>query len=306
MLRSLVFKRAQSSLIVNPLEVANAHIIRESSSRFAKPAVVSFDGFGTLWIPRTPVPEQYQKVASSLGVDLDTATIESRFKSAYSDLQKQYPIYGKGQLKSSDAWWKLLVNQVFQLKDEKKADELSTALIQHFLNDDAYKLYDDVIPCLDALHEAGVPLVLSSNTDPNVYTLLHNLGLEKYFGDNVFISYELGVAKPDRRFFTHVAKTKYGAGKSFNYDFLENCWHVGDSFEVDFVGSVKSGWNGVLLDRHRTSEFFVAKDNIKVAQDGCFMSPTGEQDNPDMLVVANNRIVIGGLDQIPPLFGIQE
>ncbi|CAN3364971.1 hypothetical protein DICA3_F14422 [Diutina catenulata] len=306
MIRNLIFKRFNSKLMANPLEVKNAHIIRESATQFPKPNLLSFDGFGTLYVPRTPVPEQYHEVGKSMGFNVDIATLETRFKDAYARLSEQHPMWGKSSMRSADDWWTELVADVFKLdKSDNRAAKLSDALVEHFTTKDAYKVYDDVIPTLTALKDANIPLVLSSNSDPRVYKLLENLGLKEFFGDEVFLSYELEVEKPNRQFFQHIASTKYGASKPFDYDFLEGCWHVGDSYNADFLGSVRSGWNGILLDRERTSEFLAAKDRMKASNDGCFMSANpGQEENPDTMVIANNRVIIGGLDQLRGLFGV--
>ena len=64
--------------------------------------------------------------------------------------------------------------------------------------------------------------------------------------------------------FDEIALVEYRAHVDANYrsknyppgDFLSDCWHVGDSYNNDYIGAVRAGWNGVLLDRNRTSEFF--------------------------------------------------
>lgn len=52
------FIRGLSSLVSEPFKIQNARKMRDNSDVFARPEIVSFDGFGTLYYPRKPVAEQ--------------------------------------------------------------------------------------------------------------------------------------------------------------------------------------------------------------------------------------------------------
>lgn len=56
------------------------------------------------------------------------------------------------------------------------------------------------------LDRAGVTLALVSNTQPgrDRRRALQNARIDAFFGDRVYLSAELGVAKPDRRIWLHV------------------------------------------------------------------------------------------------------
>ena len=83
-----------------------------------------------------------------------------------------------------------------------------------------------------------------------------------------FLSYDSDYSKPTKAFFDEIALVEYRAHVDANYrsknyppgDFLSDCWHVGDSYNNDYIGAVRAGWNGVLLDRNRTSEFSKCKE----------------------------------------------
>ena len=63
-----------------------------------------------------------------------------------------------------------------------------------------------------------------------------------HFFDYVFYSFELGSYKPKIDFFSDIEKTTGIASKQI--------LHVGDSVYADIYGSIKCGWNSILIDRH--------------------------------------------------------
>lgn len=270
--------------------------IRDTHSRFPVPHFVSFDAFGTLYTPKTPVYEQYHRVASEHGVTLDMATIKSRFTKEFADLQARYPNYGRDSpdMALSDDWWRQLVSLVFELP---KSSGVCDALLHHFTTGDAYRVFPDVEPTLRRLRDLGVPLVVASNSDDRVVTVLENLGLSHYF-DDVHLSYHHGSTKPDRRFFGAIVDQRVVADRT---QYLENVWHVGDSYDADFTGAVRAGWNGVLVDRAHHSRFFAAA--MPPPQDACFLEGGKEDASTDkMIVMANNRVAVSDLREFPRLF----
>lgn len=301
-----------SGLIQDPLEIANFKQIRDSSSQFKRPTLLSFDAFNTLYYPKTPVYDQYHEIASSeFGIVKLATLIKQDFPKIYSSLLAKYPNYGKVDgLESSDLWWKELIVELFGLDHYSKnprSDALCERLIQHFNGSEAYAVFDDVIPVFKKLQENGVRLVVSSNSDPRVLSILSSLGLNEYLS-NVFLSYELGHAKPKKLFYDAVVSNYHDLAPSKGA-LLESAWHIGDDYEKDFIGSIRSGWNGVLLDREGTSEFFRNKTISQVPQSDCFMSDqehaARSQDvakNDNLLILADNRVVISNLYQLLTIF----
>jgi putative hydrolase of the HAD superfamily len=57
-------------------------------------------------------------------------------------------------------------------------------------------LYDDSLPVVRALREAGIPTALISNCSHSTRPIVDTLGLEDEF-DTVLLSFEIGAAKPD-------------------------------------------------------------------------------------------------------------
>jgi HAD superfamily hydrolase (TIGR01509 family) len=92
---------------------------------------------------------------------------------------------------------------------------------------------------LDRLRAAGLRLSLASNAEPLLRSKLDALDLAHRF-DHLAISGEVGVEKPDPRFFQG-ALHAIGVAP-------ERAIHVGDLYEVDVVGARSADIEAVLVD----------------------------------------------------------
>ncbi|KAK6461072.1 HAD-like domain-containing protein [Scheffersomyces coipomensis] len=316
--RNISHQTNQDTLMSNPFSIQNLQMIRESESKFRIPNFISFDGFDTLYSPRESVPLQYFKISSEeFGISKSLQSIESEFGTVYKQLSHQFPNYGKGseEIQDTGAWWSELIIRLYDLdRSDPKTKLICDRLLEHFSGKEAYQVYDDVIPTLTKLKLFGIKLVLSSNSDERVRLILDNLGLSKFFeSDDIFLSYELETSKPNRLFFDKVSESIFQANYEFSLksnnevkiQYLENCWHVGDNYDEDFLGAIRSGWNGILLDRHYTSDFFKHNPNKKKSYDGCFTEKSlddRDTSSNDYMIVANNRIVLTRLSQLLDIF----
>jgi putative hydrolase of the HAD superfamily len=105
----------------------------------------------------------------------------------------------------------------------------------------AWALFDDVVPCLDWLHAAGLKVAAVTNASSgHQRSKLIDLGIARFF-DTVVIAGELGAAKPDPQIF-QAACTRLDVP-------TQEALHVGDRLDVDAVGARDAGLHGVWLDR---------------------------------------------------------
>ena len=107
------------------------------------------------------------------------------------------------------------------------------------------KLYEDVIPTLAHLRDAGFKLAIVSNWDTPLDPLTERLGIAEYF-DVITASHDSRVksAKPDPHIFNYtLAKVGVSA---------EEVVHVGDTYAADIVGARNVGIRPILLDRDGT------------------------------------------------------
>lgn len=106
----------------------------------------------------------------------------------------------------------------------------------------SWRLFDDVLPCLEWLTAAGVTLAAVTNASgAHQRDKLGRLGLARFF-DHVAIAGEMGVAKPDPVMF-HKVCSAAGCDPA-------HAVHVGDKLTTDAVGARDAGLMGVWLDRH--------------------------------------------------------
>ena len=104
-----------------------------------------------------------------------------------------------------------------------------------------FGLYDDVLPCLEALRAAGVRMALLSNAlGHGVEEIVAHFALDEYMAAAVS-SVETGAVKPAPRMFS----TLFGLLGVSPADAVM----VGDSVEDDVKGAVACGCPAILLDR---------------------------------------------------------
>ena len=148
------------------------------------------------------------------------------------------------------------MDEVFEgLATEPPSRTFFPALYDHFAQAKAWRMYDDVLPTLDALAASGIHLGIISNWDERLRGLLDLLQLRDRF-DAIVISCEVGSPKPSPAIFAQAAM-KLGLPPAA-------ILHVGDSEEADIQGAKAAGFQAVRIHRN------VAKsqgDTIRSLQD---------------------------------------
>jgi putative hydrolase of the HAD superfamily len=104
-----------------------------------------------------------------------------------------------------------------------------------------YRLYPDVLPCLDALRATGHQVALVSNFDRWLREIIAAHDLTRRF-DEIVISSEVGFEKPDPEIFA-LARHRLGRPAA-------QCVFIGDSLVVDVDGARQAGMHPLLIDRH--------------------------------------------------------
>jgi putative hydrolase of the HAD superfamily len=105
----------------------------------------------------------------------------------------------------------------------------------------AWRLFDDVQPCLHLLRCAGVMLgVITNASSAYQRGKLATVGLIDTF-DVVVIAEEVGVAKPEPEIFRLACRQLRVAP--------HQVMHVGDRLDLDAIGAARAGLTGVWLDR---------------------------------------------------------
>ncbi|WP_231648704.1 HAD family hydrolase [Saccharothrix sp. NRRL B-16348] len=109
-----------------------------------------------------------------------------------------------------------------------------------------WRLFPDVVPCLEWLRATGLPMAAVSNASGRHQRVkIASLGLAQYF-DTVLIAGEVGAAKPDRVIFD-TACADLGVD-------LGDTVHIGDRLHADAIGARDAGMRGVWLNRQGPRE----------------------------------------------------
>jgi putative hydrolase of the HAD superfamily len=209
---------------------------------------ILFDAAGTLIKTAQTVGESYAVIAAKYGMRVPPAQLAPRFRACFEDSAPlAFPEAAAANITALEqAWWKRVVRQVFLPFGEfEDFDACFEELFAYFARADSWVLYPDVPGTLAALSERGVKLAVVSNFDSRLITIMHGLGLADWF-DGIFVSSAVGYAKPDRRIFDFVLKTRRLAPA--------NVLHVGDSITNDVEGAANAGIKGILVDRKRANQ----------------------------------------------------
>ncbi len=197
---------------------------------------VSFDAGGTLLAPWPSVGTVYAQVAAAYDLPgLSPARLDKAFRSVWQTI----PDFDY----SRDAWNRLIRATFAEVISERLPEALCDALYERFRRPDVWRVYEDVIPTLNALTSTGKRLAVISNWDDRLAPLLEALNLAQYF-DSLSISWDHGAAKPSPDLF-RAAVDALGVSP-------ENILHVGDSENEDYLGATHAGLKAVLLKRQKT------------------------------------------------------
>lgn len=210
---------------------------------------VLFDAGQTLVHVHPSVGAVYADVASAHGVTASADALESAFRRLWHSRRAAFPDdLGHASSEALErAWWHAMVKDVFDAAGawealEGRFDDFFEDVYQRFAEAEPWRIFDDVIPCLDALAARGVRRAVVSNWDRRLPRLLERLGLKERF-DAVLTSAEVGRRKPHPRIFEH-ALERLGLSP-------DRVIYVGDSYDEDVVGARRAGITPLLIDRQK-------------------------------------------------------
>ncbi len=194
---------------------------------------VTFDVGGTLMAPWPSVGHVYAHVAAkhlSLAAIPDPDQITRQFVQAWKK---------RGEFDyTREGWFDLVRHSFHGIADV--SETLFDALYDSFMTHDAWRVYDDVLPTLDALQKRGVRRAVISNWDTRLRPTLCSVGLHDHF-EVITVSGEHGIHKPARELFDLTARA---------LDLpADEILHIGDSDREDVFGARNAGYRALHLDR---------------------------------------------------------
>lgn len=198
---------------------------------------ITFDAGGTLIAPKPGVGAIYSEIASHHGVRTDPAELDSRFRSAFKRLRAKTTATVSDDTERQ--FWTGLTREVFAgIADSAAFDSMFPDLWNAFREPGRWRAIDGSLESLSRIRERGFHLAVLSNFDSRLHPVLAGLGFGPLL-DAVFISAEVGVAKPETGIFDHAAQ-KLGLESS-------QMLHVGDNPIADGAGAIEAGWSVALV-----------------------------------------------------------
>jgi putative hydrolase of the HAD superfamily len=196
---------------------------------------VTFDIGGTLIRCRPSVGHIYAAVAAEEGYPrLSPARLNRGFAAAWR---------AQTDFHHTRAQWAELVEASFRGSlPHPPGRRLFARIYDRFRQPEAWHVFRDVRPALEALSRRGLRLGVISNWDHRLRPLLRRLNLESRF-EVIVVSCDFGRPKPDPGIFLEAA-TRFGLPP-------ESLLHLGDSPEMDVAGARSAGLRALLLARRR-------------------------------------------------------
>jgi putative hydrolase of the HAD superfamily len=154
---------------------------------------IVFDVGGTLIYPADPVGETYALLARTHGVKLPPEATTTAFREAMKSSSPR----AKGSIPSDGndrAWWKLVVKRSMQentFADSGAFEAFFASVYDYYAKPEAWGIYPEVFEVMEALRDHPVDLVVLSNFDARLHSVLDGNGLGEFFPHR-FISAELG------------------------------------------------------------------------------------------------------------------
>ena len=208
---------------------------------------VFFDFYQTLGVWGESLRPRLQRITDRYGCEIDWERYATARENLYADASGSDPTTHT-LLGTMQEIIESYCEFVKALGVQEHVEQVTWELLQseHSLfAASAATLYDDTVPTLQHLRDAGFKLAIVSNWDTPLDPLTERLGIAHYF-DIIVASHDARVlsAKPDPHIFNYtLAAVSVSAAEAV---------HVGDTYEADIVGARDVGIRPILIDRDNT------------------------------------------------------
>ncbi len=209
------------------------------------------DAAGTLIVPSRPPGALYAQLASEFGIEAAPDEAHRRFLEAFARARAEARARGRlaygTTVPEARAFWRRIVGEALApwARDEQTVDAAFDAIWKAFGGAAAWSIPGDAQRLLAEARRRGVPVVVVSNFDARLPSILDALGVRGALHD-VVASFSVGAEKPDRAIFEAALATLPHPVRA------EAVLHVGDRPDEDVAGARAAGLQAILLDR-RTS-----------------------------------------------------
>ncbi len=184
------------------------------------------------------------------------------FKDSFPDLYEQMDVESlyKKFRDFSDLLWKKYSNHELTLEELRIArivmaleyfqkgitnEQASDFQAEYELNLDNLQLFTEVPELINVIKAKGKLVgIITNGPVKHQFNKINSLGLTSYVsGDHIFISDEVGVAKPNKQIFHHVAQKVNMIPSEILY--------IGDSWPNDVVAPMEAGWQAIWYNHRK-------------------------------------------------------
>jgi putative hydrolase of the HAD superfamily len=205
------------------------------------PRLVLFDVDFTLLEPGDMFEaDGYRAIGERFGLALDTSRWREAERAAFATVKRRRAEIGVAH---DGGAYRAIADAIIEALGGGPPDAVracAEAIVAEWVRLENFALYDDVLPCMARLHEAGIRMGLVSNTSRDLDEIVAAFVLADYV-EVVVASIEIGLAKPSPAIF--------GAALERAGVLAADAVMVGDSVEDDVKGALACGMGAVLLDR---------------------------------------------------------
>ena len=202
---------------------------------------ITFDAGATLLRADPPVEQVYLREFALDGAKGDAAALGGALAKTWREIREKKLVDRYGGPTGERGFWEMFVERArFHFDGGRLSAACFDRLVGHFLRPDAWAVFDDVVPALDALEASGYRLAIVSNWDSTLAGLLEAHGLAARFSA-LLISATEQAGKPHPEIFRRACE-RLGVSGSETV-------HVGDSVEEDWAAARAAGLSALLLDR---------------------------------------------------------
>ena len=209
--------------------------------------VITFDAAGTLMVPHPSVGEAYAAALERRGISADADRIEGRFRESFKSGQERS---SNAMLQPRVFWRGIVVDSISEYCPAQEIESVFDELWEHFGRGRNWRLLEGVQSTLESLRDHGLRLAVLSNNDSRLRTVLEDQGIAWFF-EEIFVSSEIGLDKPEPAVFQHVEEVFQLPASSF--------LHVGDDSLRDAAAARNAGWEAILVTDQ-------AGDGLRVGQ----------------------------------------
>lgn len=204
-----------------------------------RPAAIIFDLDGTLVDDESAVEAGLSAFHAVHGRALGLALPELRLR--WRELfQQHFNRYLSGQV-SMQEQRRLRMRDLFATSGRCLTDQEADSAFSSYRRayTAGWRTFPEVPQALDGLHGFRLAVLTNGNGDQQRAKLAATGIAERFEG--IFVSSEIGMAKPDQAAFRHVA-SNLGVRE-------RDCVFVGDNLDVDIRGAAQGGMDAILVDR---------------------------------------------------------